>query len=59
MPFTLKLTLRRWRLSPYGFAVPCVVHGVPLVRDDFVCSLMTDSDVVLLVASMHDNSSDE
>jgi len=59
MPFTLKLTLRRWRLSPYGISVPCVAHGVPLVGDDFFCSLVTDSDVVLLVASMHDNAPDE
>ena len=47
------------RLSPYGLAVPCVAHGVPLVRDDFVCSLVTDRDGVMLVASMHDSASDE
>jgi len=54
--FTLKLTTRRWRLSQHGIVVPCVAHGVPLVGDDFVCSLVTDSDAVLLVAAMHDDA---
>ncbi|OSX79040.1 hypothetical protein BU14_0091s0020 [Porphyra umbilicalis] len=56
--FTLKLTTRRWRLSHQGAVVPCVAHSIPLVGDDFVCTLVPDRDAVLLVAAIHEKARD-